>query len=361
MAGVQSAGLLTCAKHFPGHGDTDTDSHLDLPRIEHDRARLDQVEFPPFQSAIQQGVDAVMTAHLDVPAIDDETITTFSKTVMTGLLREEWGFEGLIVTDALMMGAIVDRYGNAEVAVRAIEGGADLLMMPLDAIGAIESITQAVTEGRLTRNRLEASVRRILATKAQLPTAPVPTFAHLTQSIAQPAFTETARSILRESLFIRPGTSQFTDGPATGSNLVLVEDLVGCGFLPRTAPAIVLPQRQGFRTHVIAGNLPPEAFTNLPSPLLLQIFVRGNPLKSTADYVATIEEWFEKLGPQLEAIALYGSPYLLQTWLKTLPESLPIVFSYGQMPEAQTIALESLFELRSNIRINPPQRDGLFI
>ncbi|MDP4881477.1 MAG: glycosyl hydrolase family 3, partial [Cyanobium sp. MAG_137] len=149
VRGVQAAGVLGCAKHFPGHGDTSTDSHITLPLLPHSRERLAAIELPPFQEAIAAGVASVMTAHLMLPELDQERPATLSKPVLTGLLRQQLGFAGLIVTDALVMDAITGRYGAGEAAVLALEAGADLVLMPADADAAIAAIAEAVASGRL--------------------------------------------------------------------------------------------------------------------------------------------------------------------------------------------------------------------
>ncbi len=166
---VKDAPVLTTVKHFPGHGDTATDSHMNLPTISADRPRLDQLEFVPFRSAIEHGVDSVMTAHIAVPALDEANLpATLSPKIMTGILRDEFGFKGLIVTDAMEMGGIVKGYGAADASVRAVEAGADVLLMPPDPHTAIEAIVAAVNSGKITRARIEQSVRRILEAKAKV-------------------------------------------------------------------------------------------------------------------------------------------------------------------------------------------------
>ncbi len=158
--------VLTTAKHFPGHGDTAVDSHSALPSIPADRARLDAVEFAPFRAAIEEEVDSIMTAHIAVPAVDAPDLpATLSPAIMTGLLREELKFQGLIVTDALDMGGVAKGYSNAEAAVRAIEAGADVLLMPADPAAAIRAVVAAVQKGRLSVKRIDESVVRVLAAK----------------------------------------------------------------------------------------------------------------------------------------------------------------------------------------------------
>jgi len=169
IRGAHEGGLLVTAKHFPGHGDTGTDSHVALPIIPGDRERLDRLELVPFRRAIEAGVDAVMTAHVAAPGILGEGAppATLSPYFMTRLLREELGFEGVLFTDALDMGAIVEGYGAAEASVRALEAGADVLLMPPDPRAAIDAVVGAVREGRLSEARIEASVRRLLEMKAR--------------------------------------------------------------------------------------------------------------------------------------------------------------------------------------------------
>src|SRR6266699_648637 len=170
VRGVEENGALATAKHFPGHGDTAADSHIDLPVIRADRARLDQLELIPFRAAIASGVGSIMTGHLSIPALepDANTPATLSSNILTGLLRKELGFEGLVVTDAMDMGGITVRYAPGEAAVRAVAAGADALLMPPVPDAAFESLQVAVKSGRISRARLDASVRLILQAKARL-------------------------------------------------------------------------------------------------------------------------------------------------------------------------------------------------
>jgi len=160
--------LLACAKHFPGHGDTDQDSHSVLPSIHAGKARLNRVELPPFRESVKSGVGMVMVAHLLVPALDPDQPTTFSKKIVTALLREGMGFEGLIVSDALDMGALANAYSEQDIAVRAVEAGIDILLHPRDARTTIAAVVAAVEQGRLTQQRIAESVERIMAAKRDL-------------------------------------------------------------------------------------------------------------------------------------------------------------------------------------------------
>jgi beta-glucosidase-like glycosyl hydrolase len=160
--------LLACAKHFPGHGDTDQDSHAVLPVIRADKPRLNRIELPPFREAVKSGVGMVMVAHLLVTALEPENPTTFSKKTITSLLREGMEFDGLIVSDALDMGALAGAYSQEEIAVRAVEAGMDILLHPQDAFATIRAVVSAVEQGRLTRQRISESVERIMAAKTRL-------------------------------------------------------------------------------------------------------------------------------------------------------------------------------------------------
>jgi len=170
VRGLREHGMLSTAKHFPGHGDTGTDSHIALPVVTASRARLDSVELVPFRAAIAAGTDAVMAAHLAVPSVagPDAPPASLSPAVLDTLLRDSLGFHGLIVTDALNMGAVVSRYGAAPAAVMALEAGADVLLMPVNAEATIAAIVDAVSRGEVTEARLDSSVARILAVKTRL-------------------------------------------------------------------------------------------------------------------------------------------------------------------------------------------------
>lgn len=161
--------VLVSPKHFPGHGDTAQDSHLQLASVNASKERIESVELVPFRAAIEHGADSVMTAHLEIPAFEPQPLpATLSRNVLTGLLRQELGFKGIVVTDALEMQAISTNFGEGEAAVRAIEAGADVLLMPIDPEPCIAAIEAAVKQGRLTRARIDASVARVMAAKQKV-------------------------------------------------------------------------------------------------------------------------------------------------------------------------------------------------
>jgi beta-N-acetylhexosaminidase len=167
--GLQAGGVVATLKHFPGHGDTAVDTHLGLATVPHDRARLDRVELAPFRDGIAAGAGAAMVAHVEMPALDPTPgPATFSAPIVSGLLRRELGFEGVIYTDSMLMDAVNAMTDAGEAAVRAVEAGADVVLDSPDARTAFTALTAAVTSGRLTRARIEASARRVLTHKARL-------------------------------------------------------------------------------------------------------------------------------------------------------------------------------------------------
>jgi beta-N-acetylhexosaminidase len=169
VRGIQDNGMLATAKHFPGHGDTEQNSHLELARVDASRARIDSVELVPFRAAVNAGVRGVMTFHGLLPALDTTPIpATLNPRIMTDLLRGDLGFKGLVITDALDMNGVLGKLSMGEVTQRAVLAGADVLLMPTDNVGAIDAVVDGVRTGRFTESRIEASVRKLLAAKHEM-------------------------------------------------------------------------------------------------------------------------------------------------------------------------------------------------
>ena len=355
--GVQATGVLACAKHFPGHGDTSTDSHLELPVIGHNRERLDAVELPPFQAVIAEGVAAVMTAHLMLSALDPERPATLSRPVLTGLLRQELGFDGLIVTDALVMEAIAGRYGAGEAAVLALEAGADLVLMPADARGALVAIEAAVAAGRLSESELRRSAERRREALAQARTPSSTTASsHAPEAMHDPGQAmepdgALALELVQATLQVQ-GACLIPSGG--GVNLIRCDNALSAPFLPLTAPALVIPEAAGLATCLIEARSPspwsgdpqaPLALDRLPEgPVLLQLFVRGNPFRGSAGAGEPWPEVIRQLqaAHRLAGVVMYGSPYLWQSLQAALNPGVPAAYSPGQMPLAQQEALGAI-------------------
>src|SRR5580693_1688270 len=172
IKGAHEAGMLTTVKHFPGHGDTATDSHLGVASVGGDRAHLDSIELPPFREAIAAGVDSVMVAHVTVPALDSDPnhVATISPAVVSDLLEKQLDFKGIIVTDALDMAALTRLFANnvGRAAVEAFKAGNDVLLIPADLGASYNAMVQAVRSGEISQERLDHSVLKILKAKASL-------------------------------------------------------------------------------------------------------------------------------------------------------------------------------------------------
>jgi beta-N-acetylhexosaminidase len=167
--GLRAAGLIGCGKHFPGHGDTRTDSHLALPVVDHPLARLKSVELAPFAAAVRAGIDSVMTAHVSYPSLDPHWPATLSRRILTELLREKMGFAGVIVTDDLGMKAVADRYSIEDLAVGAVTAGADVLLIrePVERqLRAFEALVRAAEADQRLRARVDESATRVATMKA---------------------------------------------------------------------------------------------------------------------------------------------------------------------------------------------------
>jgi beta-glucosidase-like glycosyl hydrolase len=167
MKGMQDAGIMACAKHFPGHGDVDVDSHYDLPRIMKSREELDSMELVPFRALFQAGVGSVMVAHLSIPSIDTgkNVATSISRNNVTGLLRDEMNYQGISFTDALEMKGVAKYFPGGTISVEAILAGNDMLCLPADVKEAIDMIKMAIQDGRIAQSEIDARVRKVLAAK----------------------------------------------------------------------------------------------------------------------------------------------------------------------------------------------------
>ena len=344
--GLSAGGVLGCAKHFPGHGDTASDSHLDLPVLPHDRERLERIELPPFRAAIAAGVDSVMTAHLLLPQLDPERPATLSPAVLTDLLRHDLGYEGLIVTDALVMEAIASRHEAGEAAVLAFEAGADLILMPADAEAAITALCDGFSSGRLPLQQLHQALQRRRAALQRIASSeqPAPT-------ISVAADRQLEAELVQACITTRPAGGI----PATaGINLIRVDGVFPCPALQGMAPARQLPEKQGFRSVVIHGQGVSPWQKNPEAPLaldrlgegavLLQLFLRGNPFRGGKD---SQEPWRAAVmqlqsSNRLAGLVVYGSPYLWEELQPLLDPGIPAAFSPGQMPEAQRQVLQTL-------------------
>ncbi len=212
IAGAHQFGMMTTAKHFPGHGNTESDSHVFVPVVKGDAAHLDAIELPPFRAAIQAGVDAVMIAHVLVPALDSgpDHVATISPAIVTGLLQQKMGFHGLIITDALDMGGLRQSFpqegpeGAGRAAVESVKAGNDMLLLPFDLDGSYNGLLRAVRSGEISEARIDQSVLKILRAKASvgLNKAKLVDIHAANEIVAKPASLATAQEIADKAVML---------------------------------------------------------------------------------------------------------------------------------------------------------------
>ena len=352
VRGARDGGAFTTGKHFPGHGDTSVDSHVGLPVIEADRARLDTLELLPFAQAIREGVDAIMTAHVSLPGLlgPDAVPATLSPEIMTGLLRDDLGFDGLLFTDALTMRAITEAYGIGEASVRALEAGADVLLSPKDVSTAIDAVLAAIESGRLTRFNIEESVRRILEMKAKLGlhlgrTVSLDAVDQVVGSGAHLAFADSvaARSITLVSdnqglIPLNP------DGPGltvhiryAPSSWLWANRSFSGGLLARMPDVtqVLLDERSSPEAYAAAENVLSDA-----DQLIVSVYVPPSVGSGPEALPEAFRGLVERSTTQRPTILLsFASPYLL----RALPSVESYLIAWGDREVSQRAAVAALF------------------
>jgi beta-glucosidase len=287
----------------------------------------------------------VMSAHLMIPQLDKDLPATLSPQILTGLLRDELGFEGLVSTDALVMGAIADRYGKDRAPVMA-----DIILMPVNPEIAIDAVCAAVAAGWISAERIKASVGRIWRSKQKLFAAwdgvtltqsPVNSQPASFTTLAQPTSMAVADRALQDSLVVQ---GSLPLKPAPGNNIIVLEEILDTTFLSRSTPAVTIPRDLGYKLQLINRHSPKSDILT-DRPALLQLFIRTSPFSGGLGITDVAKELFKQLleKQQLQGLIIYGSPYLMADFAPLLPPDLPCVFCYGQMAAAQSIALKQLF------------------
>ena len=366
IRGLQEHGMMATGKHFPGHGDTGTNSHLALPVVTVSRSRLDSVELVPFREAIRSGVGAIMTFHGAMPALDASGVPgTLSGKVLTDLLRTELGFKGIIISDAMDMAGVLNQYGSAEAVKRAVAAGVDILIQPLEVTQTIDAVVAGVAEGRYTEARLNESVRRILEAK---------------QSLGL----ERRKLVNLDSLRFRVGdSSHLAVARQIGEkSITLVKDSLGQLPLVVSASPRVLSVTVGRRSDLAAGvafngelrggirNLRAE-FLAAEDPAAdygrLERLADSADVTIVSSYVGQNWEAVSASAPQAFAtfvqrltmrgkrpiVVSFGNPYLLQQ----IPSVAAYVVAWGGFPPSQVAAARALLgrqEITGRLPISIP-------
>ncbi len=352
VRGAEENGALTTAKHFPGHGDTAADSHLDLPVIHADRARLESLELVPFRAAIAAGASSIMTGHLSVPSLepDANTPATLSQNILTGVLRNELHFEGLVVTDAMDMGGITTRFAPGEAAVRAVLAGADALLMPPVPDAAFEALQQAVKSGRISHERLNASVRRILTAKAKLGLNKhrLVDLESINEHFGTVAWQNAAQEISDRGVALLRDTNHLLPLDGTKPQRAL---LLAFYADPETYPGEDLERELRSRFDSVTTLRADTRFIKadtlkLPSPdtydvALLALFVRVSDRKGNVDVPAeqqAVADQIYKSGKPVITLG-FGSPYLIESF----PQANTWLAAFGISDVAQISIARALF------------------
>lgn len=342
--------VLTTAKHFPGHGDTAVDTHLNLAAIPAGRAHLESVELAPFRAAIAAGVDSIMTAHIAVPALAPPDVpATLSPAILTKLLREELGFRGLVVTDALEMGGIAKGYSAGDAAVRALQAGADALIMTPDPEGAVKAVLAAVRGGRLSRKRLDESVERILAAKVRvgLDRRRYVDSEAIGEEVNSPEAGEKAREIAERAVTLVKNRGQMIPlgDPARTCFLVLAESRFATGgqaFLQevrKRAPAA--------ETALLDPTLPwPELEeaarkAGACDAVVVAAYASVAAFRGTAALAGEYPRLIESLTAAGKPVALVamGNPYLFRGF----PDAAAYLATFSTVPLSETAAVRALW------------------
>lgn len=350
MNGMQDHGLLVAAKHFPGHGDTGSDSHRTLPVIPHDRSRLDSLELYPYRKAIQRGLTGIMVAHLQVPALDprENRATTLSRPTITGLLKEEMDFRGLVISDALNMRGLSNYFESGEREVEAVKAGNDIILMPSDVGRTISLVKRAVRRGEIPEEQIDASCRKILLAKywAGLhQMEPVRTDS-LVEALNKPEYEKLYRELVVRSLSMirnRDSVIPLNDLPAIRLATVTIG---GQGEQEWGATSDLYLKGSHFH---LSGTASPQERQELSGKLkayntvivnLLSTSFRASRGYGISDGTVEFIEGLDSASTQILNVA--GYPYVLSRFSR-LDHLDAIILSYNDDPLFQDLTAQGIF------------------
>ena len=352
IRGIEENGALATAKHFPGHGDVTTDSHLSLPVVPDDRKELENNELVPFRAAISAGVSSIMPGHLAVPALEpDATVpASLSRNILTGLLRDELKFRGLIVTDAMDMGGVTSMYPPDEAAIRAVEAGADIVLQPPVPDAALAGLENAVKSGRLSEKRIDESVRRILQAKARLGLdkdrlVDIP---RLNQKFGLPKFADDAQAIADRGVTLLRNSENLVPLNASRPLRVL---LVSLSADPDAYPSATLESEIRWRVdslkslradtqfvNVSTLKLPPaDSYDIAIAALFVRVADRKGNVGFPDDQRAFVNQMLANGKPCV--VIAFGSPYLISTF----PGTKSWIGEFSTNDVSQRAAVRALF------------------
>ena len=342
--------VLVTLKHFPGHGDTNTDSHMALPVLNVDKARLDAIELVPFRAGIAAGADSVMSAHIALPAIDPAGVpSTLSPAILTDILRKDLGFSGLVSTDALNMQGVAKQWGPAEAAEKAVLAGADILLMPADPETAIEGVLEAVKRGRITRKRLEESALRILQAKARvgLNRSKLVNLDAMMDELDSPEDIAKAQEVADKAVTLVKNDGNLVPVTAERSVSFLILPESRCSTEGRQLADEV---RKRMPKAVVSSLWPAMSDADIEQALaatagsdtvVVAAFAQASAYRGSVALAGGYPKLIEALGAAGRKIALiaFGNPYLARSF----PQAGAYMATYSTVPPSEIAAVKALF------------------
>jgi len=372
VRGSQDAGTIATAKHFPGHGDTDVDSHVGLPVVRADWARLASNELKPFKAAVDAGVAMVMSAHIALPAIegDSSTPATLTARVMSGLLRDTLGFRGLAITDAMTMDGVGKGYGVEESSILAVKAGADIILKPSDVPKAIDAVVRAVERGEIPRSRIEQSVRRVLELKARSGVAfqRFTSLDALREVVGAPGHRAAAQDIARRAITLlrdRPGVL-----PVAGRRSLIIQYMpeteLRAGRVFAAAMRAALPDTRVVKIGPASspGLLDSlRAMSETADRVVISAYVRRIEGEGRPAIPAHIAEWMERLAgadamtPSAKLVMVaFGNPYLI----RQVPSAASYLATFGVGDALESAAAQAITGRSPIGGVSPVSLPGFF-
>ena len=356
IRGIQDYGMIATGKHFPGHGDTGVNSHLALPVVSVSRNRLDSVELVPFRRAVESGVGAIMTFHGAMPALDSSGVPgTLSEKVMTGLLRNELRFGGIIISDAMDMRGVLDQYGAVEAVKRAVDAGVDVLIQPLEVTPTIDAVLAGLREGRYDEERLNKSVRRILAAKYRvgLSRRKLTSLDSLRFVVGDSAHVAMARRIAERSITLVKDSLNQVPMAMTGNPRILSVTVARRADLSAglTFNATLRERLPALRQEFLGAEDPAADYARIERSadsadvVIVSSYVGHNWDAVSASAPQAFASFIERLTSKGKrpVVVTFGNPYLLQQ-IQGVPA---YVVAWGGFPPSQLAAARALLGLQA--------------
>jgi beta-N-acetylhexosaminidase len=371
IRGLQANGMIATGKHFPGHGDTEVNSHLALPVVTVSRNRLDSVELIPFKAAVNSGVGAIMSFHGAMPALDSSGVPgTLSSKVLTDLLRNEMHFRGIIISDAMDMRGVLDQYGAVDAVKRAVQAGVDVLIQPLNVSQTIDAVVAGVKEGRFTEARLDQSVRRILLAKAGLGLnrSKLVDLNALRFVVGDSAHVSTANRIAEKSITLVKDSLDLVPLKEGSTSRILSVTVARRADLSAGVPfnGELRARFAGLRSEFLpaenatADYARVERAADSADAIIISSYVGQVWDAVSAAAPQTFANFVRRLaGPGRKVILVsFGNPYLLQQ----IPEVPTYLVAWGGFPASQTAAARALLgisPITGKLPISIPLSGGL--